>query len=204
MSRRLPIWLLCLLLFGFARPQPASGVDDPGASTRQAWLYFDGPLWDIADEGLPFRFTLALPSDRDLLSRLLGATEARWTLAAGYVKVYNSYDATTRIFKNPGGHAAFVSAGRQFRWHLPPLAGALTPRFSIEFGLNVASRPFPADGTRTNLKVVTGLEWIRPLPGGNANWCVGIFWPHYSNANLFPRNAGYDGLALRFGRTVAF
>ncbi len=33
---------------------------------------------------------------------------------------------------------------------------------------------------------------------------VGVVWPHFSNADLLERNSGYDGLALRIGRTVRF
>lgn len=171
---------------------------------REAWVQFDAPLWDIADEGLPFRLTLALPSRRDPLTRLMFADEARWTLSVGYAKVYNSYDGATGVFKNPGGHAALFSAGRQFRWHLPDVAGAFTPKVVIEFGAHVATRRFPADGTRANFKLITGLEWTWRNRADTAEWSAGLMWPHFSNGNLFSRNAGYDGLAIRFGRTVRF
>ena len=167
-------------------------------------MSFDAPLWDIANDGLPFRLTLARPSRRDPLSRVLLAAEARWTFSVGYAKVYNSYDAATGIFKNPGGHAALFSAGRQFRWHLPRLAGAFTPDLAIEVGAHYATRRFPADGTRANVKLITGLEWSLPGPGVPGEWTFGLMWPHFSNADLLERNAGYDGLAVRVGRRVQF
>ena len=37
-----------------------------------------------------------------------------------------------------------------------------------------------------------------------AEAAAALVWPHLSNANLFHRNAGYDGLALRFGRSLRF
>jgi hypothetical protein len=53
-------------------------------ATAPVWIHFDIPLWDIADDGLPFRLTLSLPSPLDPLSRILYASEARWTFSAGY------------------------------------------------------------------------------------------------------------------------
>jgi hypothetical protein len=195
------------LLSPATRAQSAStfaATEAAGSVPRDAWLYFDAPLWDIANEGLPFRLTLALPSQRDPLTRVLFAAEARWTVSVGYAKVYNSYDAATGIFKNPGGHAALVSAGRQFRWHFPAVLGPFTPKLAIEFGAHYATRRFPADGTRANFKLITGLEWTWLSRDRASEWSAGVMWPHFSNANLFERNAGYDGLALRFGRTIRF
>jgi hypothetical protein len=204
--RLLPLLLLTLAMF--SSPVAAGTAadlhrPDPSA-TRAGWIYFDAPLWDIADEGLPVRLTLALPSRRDPLTRLLFAHEARWTLSAGYAKVYNSYDGATGIFKNPGGHAALFSAGRQFRWDLARWAGPLAPTVAIEFGAHYATRRFPADGTRANLKLISGLEWTWGQGGDSAEWSAGVMWPHFSNANLFQRNAGYDGLVFRLGRSIRF
>lgn len=184
-----------------ARAAASSPLDLAADPAPRGWLYFDAPLWDIADEGLPFRATVALPSRRDPLTRLLLAHEARWTFSAGYAKVYNSYDGATGLFKNPGGHAALFSAGRQFRWHFPKLLGAFTPKLAIEFGAHYATRRFPADGTRANFKLISGLEWTWRSRHDRTEWSLGVMWPHFSNANLFSRNAGYDGLALRLGRS---
>jgi hypothetical protein len=200
MLRRL-VFVLFLGLAPFAAAQVT--VESPPPA-RAAWLHFDAPLWDLADEGLPFRLTLALPSRRDPLTRVLFASEARWTVSVGYARVYNSYDGATGIFKNPGGHAALFSAGRQFRWHPPEFAGPFTPKVAIEFGVNLATRPFPADGTRATLKLISGLEWTWSTRGGATEWSAGVMWPHFSNANLFSRNAGYDGLVIRLGRSVRF
>lgn len=185
-----------------------SAADAPArelsAPARELWLHFDAPLWDLADEGLPFRLTVSLPSRRGPLTRLLGATEARWTGSIGYAKVYNSFDAATGTFKNAGGHAALFSAGRQFRWRLSNWIGQWAPDAALEFGANAATRPFPADGTRTNLKLITGFEWTWSASDRRSNWSAGVMWPHFSNANLHSRNAGYDGLVVRVGRTMRF
>lgn len=201
-----------------AESETTSGTLPPRAS----WVYFDAPIWDFADEGLPFRLTLALPSRRDPLARLLWAETARWTLSAGYAKVYNSYDGATGVFKNPGAHTALFSAGRQYHWRLPRLAGKFTPKLTIEFGVNYALHRFPADGTRASFKAIPGLEWTwrardvgaradrtRDASAHHAGsdapeWSLAVVWPHFSNANVFSRNAGYDALALRIGRSVRF
>ncbi len=196
-------FLLALAVGVFHPLARAAGPREP-APLASAWLYFDAPLWDIANEGLPFRLSLALPSRRDVLTRALFAAEARWVLSIGYAKVYNSYDATTGVFKNPGGHAALVSAGRQFRWRLPRLTTPLIPDVVVEFGIHYATRRFPADGTRGNLKLISGLEWTWREPGRTGQWIAGIMWPHFSNADLLERNSGYDGLALRVGRSIRF
>lgn len=171
------------------------------ADPARSWLHVDAPLWDIANEGLPARLTWSRPGGPDFVSRVLGASATRWTFSAGYAKVYDSYDATTGVFKNPGGHAALASAGRQWRWQAPGAAGSALPELAIELGAHVASRRFPADGTRANVKLITGLEW-RVRPDTPAEWSVGVMWLHFSNANLFANNAGYDGLALRLGRRL--
>ncbi len=106
-------------------------------------------------------------------------------------------------FKNPGGNAVLFGAARQFRWQ-PPKAAALTlPTLVFEFGVNYATTRFPADGTRANLLLVTGFEWNWRSRGGR-EWAAAIVWPHFSNAYLFRRNAGYDGIAVRVGRSVRF
>ena len=195
-----------ILLFALAVGAAAAPAEtaQPIQREHRGWFLADVPVWDFADEGLPFRFTLALPSRRDPIARLLLAREARWTFSLGYARVYDSYDAATGIFKNPGGDALLLSVGRQFRWHLPSIAGAFTPRVIVELGGHYATRPFPADGTRANVKLISGLEWTWPTRSRDREWSAAIVWPHFSNANVFERNAGYDGLALRFGRSISF
>lgn len=171
---------------------------------REGWAYLDLPLADFGDDGEPYRFTLALPGGEDVVTRLLFATEARWTLSTGYARVRDSYDAGTGVFKNPGGRAALFGAARQFRWHPPRGTSATVPRLVIEFGVHYATHRFPADGTRLSLLLVTGLEWTWRSRAAGTEWTAALVWPHLSNANLFQRNAGYDGLALRFGRSLRF
>ena len=182
----------------------ASEILSDAAPARTGWLYFEAPLVDFGNDGLPFRFSLAVPSKRDWLTRILFAAEARWIVSLGYAQVYDYYDAATGIFMDPGGHAALFSAGRQMRWHFPELLGAFTPKLILDLGLHYATHRFPASGTRANGKVITGLEWTWENRARTAEWTAGIVWPHFSNANLLERNSGYDGLSIRFGRSVRF
>ncbi len=192
--------LLLLLLLPASDPV-AGAAPDPVAVPARGWLHLDAPLWDISHEGLAVRLTWSRAGGPDPVARMLGAGETRWTFGAGYVKVYNSYDATTGLFKNPGGHAALASVGRQWRWRAPAAAGPALPELSLELGAHAASRRFPADGTRANVKLIPGLEW-RLRRGTPAEWSLGVMWLHFSNANLLSRNSGYDGLALRVGRPL--
>jgi hypothetical protein len=57
--------LLSLSAFAFAAP------------ARPPLVFLDAPLADIADEGLPCRFTVAFPATLDPIARALRATEAR-------------------------------------------------------------------------------------------------------------------------------
>lgn len=180
----------------------ASGVISASGqpSNRERWFAVDVPAWDISNEGLPFRATWAWASPVDPLGRLLGAAETRWTASVGYAKVYNSYDGATGVFRNPGGHAALASAGREFRWRLDlgeqRVVSRWLPTALIEFGVHGATRRFPADGTQFNFKLLSGLEW----PVSRGGWTAALIWSHFSNANVLSRNSGYDGLALRFSR----
>jgi len=181
-------------------PAPAARAHD----TAAGWAYVDLPLTDFGDDGEPYRLTFARPGGEDVITRMLFASEARWTLSTGYARVRDSYDARTGVFKNPGGRAALFGAARQFRWHPPQGTHAAVPRLAIEFGVHYATHRFPADGTRLSLLLVTGLEWVWHSRASGTEWTAALVWPHLSNANLFHRNAGYDGLALRFGRSLRF
>jgi hypothetical protein len=201
MKRLAVFFLVTLVGVVPSRAAPTAPRSTEPGETVRGHLYLDVPLWDLANEGLPFRLTLALPSPRDPIAQLLRAEETRWSFSAGYAKVYNSWDATTGVFKNSGGHAALFSAGRQFWWSLPDsIDRHWLPRLMIEFGVNYATRPFPADGTRASLKLITGVEWQLP----RSRWSAGVMWPHFSNANLLDKNAGYDGLTFRLGRAMAW
>ncbi len=204
MRRLVVLPLVLAALFGPAAGASAAAGDGSTPPSATGWVQVDAPVHDFGDDGWPYRLTVALPSRRDPLSRLLRASEARWTLSTGYARVRDSYDAATGVFKNPGGHAALFGAARQFRWHPPASAGPAVPRALIEFGVHYATRRFPADGTRFNLLLVTGLEWSWRTRDASNEWSAAIVWPHFSNAGLFRRNAGYDGLALRLGRSVRF
>jgi hypothetical protein len=198
----LPLVSVLVLPFSLTASPPAQVA--PGE--RPGWVYADLTVWDISDEGLPFRFTVAVPGGRDPVADLLRFSDTRWTASLGYAKVYNAFDPTTGEFRHPGGHAALFSVGREFRWEQLSRRTPWAPTVLVEFGLHVATRPFPADGTEANFKLISGLEWRlgRPSRPEGAAWTAALVWPHFSNADLLSPNAGYDGLALRLGRTIRF
>ena len=205
MARAVSLLLLMGMMLSFgARARGDITSDSLPERTRQAWLYLDTPLWDLADEGLPFRVSAAWPARRDPLSRFLRVTETRWTGSAGYAKVYNSFDTATGEFRSAGGHAALVSLGRQFLWRLPSVAGRWQPDPMIEAGAHFASRDFPAGGTRFNFKVFFGIEWELSAAAPERDWRLGVVWLHFSNANVLSRNSGFDGLGLRFSRGFTY
>ena len=204
---RLAVFACLLLTGGFSLAAQVGSLPATASSPLPApkrWVFVDVPLLDFGDDGRPLRVTLTLSSQPCFITRMLFASEARWALSAGYARVFDSYDTGTGAFKNPGGHAAMFGLARQFRWHPPSGVSATIPKLVIEFGANYATRRFPADGTRATLLLVTGFEWTwRPQDRG-PEWTAALVWPHFSNANLFARNAGYDGLALRLGRSLRF
>ena len=101
------------------------------------------------------------------------------------------------------GPAHLVNVGRQWEWRLPDFfsIAAWEPRLQGETGLHYASASLPAGGTHFQFLLGGGLEWRRPAPPSKNEWAVGIRWLHYSNANIFTSNSGYDSIVFRLGRT---
>jgi len=193
--RRLPLSLSLLLSFSAAAAS--------AAPARAPLFFVDGPLVDLADEGLPFRFTVAFPATLDPITRALRATEARWTLGSGYAVVYDNFDTGTNTVRERGRDGLLLNLGRQTLWPLPvPLpAGAL--RLDLEAGLNYTARSLPANGTHLSFSLFAGFEWSS-APGDSREWIAGVRWFHLSHGGLFGQNGGYDGLLFRVGRRWTF
>ncbi len=187
----------CALLLFAPAPAPAA------EASRAPLFFFDAPLLDPADEGLPFHFTVALPAALDPIARTLLAEEARWTLGTGYAFVYDNFDTGTNTVRERGRDAVLFRAGRQTLWPLPlPLpAGAL--RLDLEAGLSYTTRSLPANGTHLSFALFAGLEWTS-APADPQAWIVGVRWFHSSHGGLFGQNGGYDGVLLRLGRRWSF
>jgi hypothetical protein len=193
--RRLPLSLSLLLSF--------SAAAAAAAPARAPLFFVDGPLADLADEGLPFRLTVAFPATLDPVTRALCATEARWTLGSGYAVIYDNFDTGTNTVREPGRDGVLLNLGRQTLWPLPvPLpAGAL--RLDLEAGLNYTARSLPANGTHLSFSLFAGFEWSS-APGDSREWITDVRWFHLSHGGLFGQNGGYDGLLFRVGRRWTF
>jgi hypothetical protein len=196
LRRLLPLSLSLLLAVSASTPASA-------ATSRATLFFVDGPLVDLADEGLPFRFTVAFPATLDPLTRALRASEARWTLGSGYAVVYDNFDTGTNTVRERGRDGLLFNAGRQTLWNVPvPLpAGAL--RLDLEAGLNYSARSLPANGTHLSFSLFAGLEWSS-APGDPREWIAGLRWFHLSHGGLFGQNGGYDGILFRVGRRWTF
>ncbi len=171
-----------------------------GAAPRPVW-FVEVPVWDLSDDGLPFRAGVIVAGGHDPLSRAAGLREPRWVFAAGYATMPDIYDDGTGRLSGWGGDAAFAGFAREWAWEVPGLARAgAAVAVVLDLGLNYASASLPSNGTNFNFLVSPGFTWERNAADG-AVWHVGLRWFHLSNANLRDRNAGYDGLTLRLGRS---
>lgn len=179
----------------------AASMALPGrAAEAVAPVWFvEAGAWDISDDGLPYRIGALLPSRHDPLSRWTGAREPRWVLALGYARVPDIYDDGTGRLSGAGGDGLLLGAAREWAWALPGIARDLS--VAIDLGLSYATKSLPANGTNWNFIVSPGFTWERAARDGRAVWHVGLRWFHLSNADLFGRNAGYDGLSVRVGRS---
>lgn len=164
-------------------------------------VFCESAAWDISNDGLPFRIGVSLASSHDPLSRLLQTREPRWILAAGYATLPDIYDTGTGRLSGKGGDAWMAGFAREWGWNLPlELRGERPLALVIDLGLNYASASVPANGTNANFIVSPGFSWETRRSDGGV-WHFGLRWFHLSNAGVFPVNAGYDGITVRFGRT---
>ena len=171
------------------------------SAPRGAIVFAEVGAWDISDDGLPYRLGAILPSRHDPLSRLLRMREPRWVVAVGYAKIPAVYDDGTGRLSGAGGDGFLIAAAREWAWALPLLGTArCDAALAIDFGLSYATRSLPANGTHPNFLVSPGFVWETRSAAGRPGWHFGLRWFHLSNADLFGRNAGYDGITLRIGR----
>jgi hypothetical protein len=169
---------------------------------ERPWIVLDGPLWDMSDDGKPYRLNLVQPATPDPIGRLLRATDQQWAAWVGHADVENKFSNTGGL-RATGGEAWMIGLGRQWRWALLEWTGASgwRPHLTFETGVNYADDSLPSDGSHFNFPVVTGFEWAKSAaPGGDASaWIFGFRWFHLSNAHVMDKNSGYDGLIFRVG-----
>lgn len=173
------------------------------AATRAPIVFFDGPLADFSDEGLPYSLTAAFPTSPDPITRWLGAVDARWTVGTGFASVYDNFDTGTNSVRDRGRDGLLFNAGRQTLWPVPVTLPAGSLRLELEAGLNYTTRSLPANGTHLSFSLFAGFEWSS-APDDPREWIAGIRWFHLSHGGLFGVNGGYDGLLFRVGRRWNF
>jgi hypothetical protein len=171
---------------------------------ERPWVAFDGPLWDMSDDGLPFRLSVVQPATADPIGRLLRSTDQQWTAWVGYADVRSKVTGSGEV-RASGGEALMAGFGRQWRWRLPAYTAVAgwRPHLTFETGVNYADDSLPSDGSHFNFPVVTGFEWSRLGADGEDDrspWVFGFRWFHLSNAHLLEKNSGYDGIIFRVGR----
>lgn len=186
----------------FLAPRPEARA--LGFADERPWIALDGPLWDFADDGYPFRLNVVQPSTPDPIGRLLRATDQQWSAWLGYADVKGKF-TTSGELRASGGDAWMLGLGRQWRWALPEWTevSRWRPHLTFEAGVNYADDSLPSDGSHFNFPVVTGFEWSRRGAEGAADasdWLFGFRWFHLSNAHLLDKNSGYDGIIFRVGR----
>lgn len=185
-----------VVLFGWLAAGLSATVE------RDAFVFVESGIWDISEDGLPFRAGVMLPSRHDPLSRWLKMREPRWVLAVGCAQIPDVYDDGTGRLGAAGGNGFLIGAAREWAWELPRVLGERGGiALALDLGINYTTRTLPANGTHANFLVSPGLQWESALRTGRARWHVGLRWFHLSNADVFGRNAGYDGLSLRLGRS---
>ena len=190
--------VVCTSLYAAESVMPATNNPPPTARL----VFFDGPLWDISDEGLPYRLTLAVPVVRSLDARWLRAAETRWTVGIGYAVAYDNFDTGSNTITAIGRDGPMLNAGRQYVWPLPIRIVGGRLRLEAEAGLNYGFRKMPSNGSNWSFSVISGVEWASSRSA--RQWFAGVRWFHLSHGGLFGPNGGYDGLVFRLGRAVRF
>jgi hypothetical protein len=171
------------------------------AEPRDRFVFAEAGVWDLSADGRPFRAGVILPARHDPLSRLLRLREPRWVFALGYAEIPDIHDDGTGRLSGAGGDGFLFGAAREWAWPVPGFTGdAGDLAFAVDLGVNYATRTLPANGTHANFLVSPGLTWESRRSGHGSRWHVGLRWFHLSNADVFGRNAGYDGISLRVGR----
>jgi hypothetical protein len=183
----------------------APGVIGAAVTTHEPrpTLFAEVTASDISDDAITYRLVGDIPAAPDPLGRLLRSAGQSWTAAVGFAEVRDAIDTGTGRLTAKGGDAYFINLGRQWEWRLPEAIAiqGWKPRLQGEAGLHYASASVPAGGTHFQFLLSGGFEWRRVSTEPGGEWAVGIRWLHYSNANLFTSNAGYDAIVFRLGRT---
>jgi hypothetical protein len=167
-------------------------------------LFAEVTALDISDDAMTYRLVADFPAAPDPLGRLLRASGQSWTAALGFAQLTDAVDTGTGRLTAQGGQTYLINLGRQWEWWFPAAllsVGAWKPHLQSEAGLHYASASLPAGGTHFQFLLSGGFEWRKTSSSSQDDWALGICWLHYSNANIFSSNAGYDSLVVRIGRS---
>jgi hypothetical protein len=191
-----------LLFMVFLSLTPGAIQAERSVRERSPVFLAEVTAFDISDDGLTYRLVGDIPSQSDPLGKFLRSTAQDWTVAVGFADIKDAVDTGTQRLSAKGGHAWFANFGRQWEWRLPQALSinGWMPAVQAETGVHYATASIPAGGTHFQFLVSTGFEWLRSLPTSESDWIIGVRWLHYSNANIFTSNAGYDSLVVRVGR----
>ena len=98
----------------------------------------------------------------------------------------------------PGGDGVSFGTDFSVQWRHKP-GVSFTPYYELGGGIQYAAgTPFPADGSRWTFTINAGVGILIPVtPKRQLNTAVRYL--HMSNANVIPKNAGYDAFHLVVG-----
>lgn len=187
-----PLWV------GFVIWMASSAVFASDEKPQIRGLFIESPIWSDQEEGNPFLLTF----EQSLFS--WGDWSFGGFLGLSHLDVNAIEDSHVTGGFVPGTTTYAGHAGLTVRRTLYERPGfALNADFAG--GVYYAAESFPADGSHTNFSLQAGFETVwssRQEPTGS--WVAGVRWMHVSNANILPRNSGYDGLFVRIGRRWQF
>lgn len=168
----------------------AATAAEPSPWTARATFDSHVPSEVFADEGDPYRLGLGVGY------ALHPTLDATLDVVISYIQVA-AYDFAT------GGETVATGFDLGLRW-VAPLPGPLAPYLEAQAGMQRANpESFPAKGSHENFTLVGGAGLRLAL---GARWALrgGMRYMHVSNANLLPKNNGYDGFLASGGLELRF
>ena len=184
---------------GFASDPEASGTntgymsfipfirEHPCSSSRYRQLVASLPLQATSDgdEGHPWR----------AMYGLCVAQKGRLSLHQDWVI---SYLDVQPVGDAPGGDGVSFGTDFSFQWH-HERGVSFTPYYELGGGIQYApATPFPAHGSRWTFTINAGAGILIPVTQ-KLQLNTALRYLHMSNANLFPKNAGYDAFHFVVG-----
>jgi hypothetical protein len=170
-----------------------TGIESDASKEWFGHMSTAGSVKHFNDEGAPYRLSigaghLAFSNDLSFMASV----------------AYSYYDVNAVADNNPtpdlrGGNSHSLGFDLLMRWSfLQTLPVSCHIDGGAGFQSMLTDPPFPADGSKENFTLLFGPGVLIPTDIDN-RLRVSLLWFHISNANLFPKNSGYDGLQLVVG-----